>query len=64
MYSQNNQILYNWKYWRSLNLVVWPQKYWWNLNLAVVTQVHLSRSIAVSCLRYLNKAMSLQIYKK
>ena len=35
-----------------------------NLNLAVAPQVCLSRSVAVSCLRYLNKATSSQIYKK
>ena len=53
--SQNNQILYNRKYWQSAP----PSQY-----LAVVTQVHLSRSIAISCLKYLNKAMSLQIFTR
>ena len=37
------------------------KKYWQNLNLAVASQVRLSRSTVVSCLRYLNKAMSLKI---
>ena len=33
------------------------KKYWQNLNLAVAPQVCLSRHIAVSCLRYFNKAI-------
>ena len=40
------------------------KKYLWNLNLAVVSQVHSSGSVVVSCLRYLNKAMGSQIYEK
>ena len=66
------------KYWQSLNLAVWPQterkKYWRNLNLAVALRSvirhykHCERvyqgALPSSCLRYLNKAMSSQIYKK
>ena len=37
---------------------------WRSLNLVVASQVCLSRSTVVSHLRYSNKAMSLQIYKK
>ena len=33
-------------------------------TIQLASQVHLSRSNAVSCLRYLNKALNLQIYKK
>ena len=71
-------IPYSRKYWRSLNLVVWPQterkKYWRNLNLAVALRSvkrhykHCERvyqgALPSSCLRYLNKAVSSQIYKK
>ena len=60
----HEDIPYSWKYWRSLNLAVWPQtnhkKYWQNLNLVMASQVCLSKSIVISHLRYLNKAMSLQ----
>ena len=55
-------------YWQSLNLAVCPQtnrkKHWRNLNLAVVSQVHLSRSNAVSRLRYLNKATNSTLVSK
>ena len=57
--SQNNQILYNRKYWQSLKFGSLPPP---SQYLPVATQVHLSRNIAVSRLRYLNKAMSLQIF--
>ena len=52
---------HNQKCWQSLNLVVYPQtdieKDWGTVNLVVVSQVRLLRSVAVSCLRYLNKAI-------
>ena len=54
--SQNNQILYNRKYWHFAPPL--------SQYLAVATQVHLSRSIAISRLRYLNKAVSLQIFAR
>ena len=68
----------SWKYWQSLNWVVWPQterkKYWRNLNLAVVLcsvirhykhcECVYQGALPSSCLRYLNKAVSSQIYKK
>ena len=69
---------YSQKYWRSLNLVVWPQtkrkKYWWNLNLVVAPHSvshhykhceHVYQGVLPSSrLRYLNKTVSSQIYKK
>ena len=53
-------ILYDHKIWGSLNLVVWPQTdckkiLAKNLNFS---QAHLSRSIVVSYLRYLNKQLA------
>ena len=52
---------HNQKCWQSLNLVVCPQtdieKDWGTVNLVVVSQVRLLRSVAVSCLRYFNKAI-------
>ena len=48
----------------------WPQTDrikilgWRNLNFMVAPQVRLSGSVAISRLRYWNKAMSLQTYKK
>ena len=59
------KLLYSRKRWRSLNLAIWPQTDREKiLNLAVASQVYLSRSVAVSCLRHLNKVMSSQNYKK
>ena len=69
---------YSRKYWRSLNLAVWSQaaeiKILANLNLAVALRSvirhykHCERvcqgALPSSCLRYLNKAVSSQIYKK
>ena len=58
-----NEILYSrkkiWQFGPKLTI----QKYWRNLNLMVASQVRLSRSVALSRLRHLNKAMSSQIYK-
>ena len=60
--------MYSRIYWWSLNLAVWPQtefkKISVELKFGVASQVSLSRSIVVSHLRYLNKAMNRQIYKK
>ena len=72
------KLAYSWKYWRSLNLVVWSQvaeiKILADLNLAVALRSvichykHCERvyqeALPSSCLRYLNKAVSSQIYKK
>ena len=68
----------SWKYWRSLKLAVWSQtgheEYWRTLNSAVTPHNVLYRykhfehvyqgAFPPSCLRYLNKGVSLQIYKK
>ena len=76
--SLHDCIPYSRKYWWSLNLAVWLQtkhkKYWRNLNLAVAPRSvlrhykHCERVyqgvLPSSRLRYLNKAVSLQIYKK
>ena len=51
---------YNQKYCKFGSLAPNRKQKWWNLNLAVASQVSLSRSIAVSASKYLNK----QIYKK
>ena len=62
----------------SLNLAVWPhtkrKKYRWNLNLVVAPRIILCHhqhcthvyqgALPSSCLRYLNNAVSLQIYKE
>ena len=71
-------IPYSQKYWRSLNLAVWSQaakiKILADLNLAVALRSvihhykHCERvyqgALPSSCLRYLNKAVSSQIYRK
>ena len=70
-------IPYSRKYWRSLNLAVWSQaakiKILAELNLAVALRSVIchshcervyQRALPSSCLRYLNKAVSSQIYKK
>ena len=70
-------LLYSQKYWRSLILMVWPKtksnKYWRNLNLAVAPHsvlhheqcAHVYQGALLSSrLKYLNKAVTLQIYKK
>ena len=70
-------LLYSRKYWRSLILMVWPKtksnKYWRNLNLAVAPHsvlhheqcAHVYQGALLSSrLKYLNKAVTLQIYKK
>ena len=49
-------------------MAVCPQtdhkKYWQNLNLAVGSQVSLSSSVAVSCLRHLNKAIRVRKFTR
>ena len=70
----NQEIVYNWKYWRSLNLVVLPQTEpkIMNLHLSVAPCsvfrhhehcMHVYQgTLSSCCLKYLNKAMILQIY--
>ena len=73
-----HKLPYSWKYWQSLNLVVWSQaaeiKILVDLNLAVMLRSVIRHykhcecvyqgALPSSCLRYLNKAVSSQIYKK
>ena len=49
------------KYWRALNSAVWSQT---NCRLAMASQICLSRSVVVSHLSYLNKAVSSQEVKR
>ena len=72
------ELPYSRKYWRSLNLAVWSQvaeiKILADLNLTVALRSVICHykhcehvyqgALPSSCLRYLNKAVSSQIYKK
>ena len=68
-------IPYSWKYWRSLNSGLAQKlsrrKYWQNSNLVVALHsittntAHVYQEVLPSSrLKYLNKAVSLNIYKK
>ena len=78
MTTPPSQIPDSWKYWQSLNWPFGPKpsvknKFNWNLNLVVAPRSLLCHhkdhtcvyqgALLSSCLRYLNKAVSLEIYK-
>ena len=74
MHIMHKLVPNSWKYWRSLKFSLTPNWAWQTLNLAVTPHSvlyhykHFERvyqgAFPPSCLRYLNKAVSSQIYKK